>query len=203
MARTTRLLALAAAAAAVTAPLLVAPATVAAPAPARATPASSASGATAVAASDLPVSAVPEVAAARYVPTRKLPKNSGLGRRIVYQRAEPQHVWIVNVLGKVIRDFPVTGRRDWPLAGRYYVFSKSPWSTSTVYHVDWRYMVRFAHGHSADIGFHSIPTRDGVPIQSVGSLGRALGLGGCVRSATPNAAYIYRWAGIGTKVIVL
>ena len=193
MARTTRLLALAAAAAAVTAPLLVAPATVAAPAAARATATTSASGA----------SAVPAVAAAPYVPTRRLPKNSGLGRRIVYQRAEPQHVWIVNVLGKVIRDFPVTGRRDWPLAGRYYVFSKSPWSTSTVYHVDWRYMVRFAHGHSADIGFHSIPTRNGVPIQSVGSLGRALGLGGCVRSADANAAYIYRWAGIGTKVIVL
>jgi hypothetical protein len=197
MARTTRLLVLAAAAAAVTAPLLVAPATAAAPSAVRPA-ATSAIGASAVGASPAPA-----VAAAPYVPTRKLPKNSGLGRRIVYQRAEPQHVWIVNVLGKVIRDFPVTGRRDWPLKGRYSVFSKSPWSTSTVYHVDWRYMVRFAHGHSADIGFHSIPTRDGVPIQSVRSLGRALGLGGCVRSADANAAYIYRWAGIGTKVIVL
>ena len=199
MARTTRLLALTAAVAAMTAPLLVAPATVAAPAPSVAGVATTSAVATAA----VGTGAAPAVAAAPYVPTRRLPKNSGLGRRIVYQRAEPQHVWIVNVLGKVVRDFPVTGRRDWPLAGRYHVFSKSPWSTSTVYHVDWRYMVRFAHGHSADIGFHSIPTRNGVPIQSVGSLGQALGLGGCVRSASANASYIYRWAGIGTKVIVL
>ncbi len=140
---------------------------------------------------------------AAWVPTKKLPRGTGTGARIVYKRSVPQHVWIVDAKGVVIRDFPVTGRRDWPLAGAYRVFSKSTWSYSTHYGVAFQYMVRFAHGHSASIGFHSIPTRNGHPIQSVASLGQALGLGGCVRSAKPNATYLYRWAKIGTRVVVL
>jgi hypothetical protein len=163
-------------------------------------------GAAAVPAAGVPAAAPAAAAASRpavYVPTMKLPRGTGTGARIVYKRSEPQHVWILDVKGHVIRDFPVTGRSDWPRAGRYRVFSKSPWSTSTHYGVDFQYMVRFAHGNSASIGFHSIPTRNGHPIQSVSSLGQALGLGGCVRSAKPNAVFIYRWAKVGTRVVVL
>ncbi|MEZ5115125.1 MAG: L,D-transpeptidase [Candidatus Nanopelagicales bacterium] len=153
----------------------------------------------------VPAAAVPSAAAAA-VPAklhRKLPRDSGEGRRIVYDRSK-QHVWIVKANGTVIREFPVTGRSDWPRSGTYHVFSKSPTSYSPVYNVYWRYMVRFAHGNTASIGFHSIPTTSsGRPIQSVSSLGQPLGLGGCVRSADDNARFIYKWAGIGTKVVVL
>lgn len=134
---------------------------------------------------------------------RMVPADSGKGRRIVYSRPE-QHAWIIDADGLVVRDFPVTGRSDWPRAGKYRVFSKSPWSHSPTYGVSWRYMVRFAHGNAAAIGFHSIPVNgSGRPIQSEASLGQALGLGGCVRSAWTNASFIYRWAGLGTRVVVL
>ena len=134
---------------------------------------------------------------------RPLPDDSGSGRRIVYSRPK-QHVWIVGADGVVIRDFPVTGRSDWPRAGRYRVFSKSPWSHSTTYNVSYRYMVRFAHGRTAPIGFHTIPVgASGRPIQPESTLGQPLGLGGCVRSATPNARFLYHWAYIGTRVVVL
>jgi hypothetical protein len=134
---------------------------------------------------------------------RMVPADSGKGRRIVYSRPD-QHVWILDKDGLVIRDFPVTGRSDWPRAGKYRVFSKSEWSHSPTYGVSYRYMVRFTYGNAAPIGFHSIPvTGSGRPIQTEATLGQALGLGGCVRSAWTNATFIYRWAGLGTRVVVL
>ena len=50
--------------------------------------------------------------------------------------------------------------------------------------VKWRYMVRFAYGPGGGrIGFHEIPTRFGVPLQSESQLGQPLS-GGCVRQRT-------------------
>ena len=137
-----------------------------------------------------------------YVPKIKLPARSGSGLRIVYSRAL-MHVWLVNRANKVLRDFPVTGRPDWPRPGRYRVYSKSLHTSNPHYHLVFDYMTRFAYGRHARIGFHTIPRRNGHFIQPVSTLGQPLGLGGCVRMATVNARLIYRWAKIGTRVVVL
>ena len=135
---------------------------------------------------------------------RAVPKHSGSGRRIVYSESTPQHVWLVDRRGRVVRDFPVSGRKDWPRVGTYRVFSKSPRSWSSTYGVRFRWMVRFAHGHSAAIGFHTIPRYpSGRLMHRAEQLGRPVGRGGCPHSAGPDARFLYRWAGIGTTVVVV
>jgi hypothetical protein len=138
------------------------------------------------------------------VTVRPVPARSGSGRRIVYRERSPQHVWLVDRHGRVVRDFPVSGRKDWPRPGTYRVFSKSPRSWSPTYGVTFRWMVRFAHGRSAAIGFHTIPRyRSGRLMHPVAKLGRPVGRGGCPHSADADARFLYRWASIGTKVVVL
>jgi len=137
-------------------------------------------------------------------PSVALPRASGTGRRIVYSEKVPQHVWLVDARGCVVRDFKASGRKDWPRPGTYHVFSKSPYSSSGVYGVRFRWMVRFAHGRAASIGFHTIPTyADGRYTHPVSQLGLAVGHGGCVHSTDADAAFLYRWAPVGTTVVVL
>jgi lipoprotein-anchoring transpeptidase ErfK/SrfK len=138
------------------------------------------------------------------LPSRPVPANSGTGRRIVYQESVPQHVWVIDGKGRVVRDFPVSGRKDWPRPGTYRVFSKSPRSSSQQYLVTFNWMIRFAHGRSASIGFHDIPRyyRGGL-VHPVSGLGQALGKGGCPHLRADNAKWLYSWAGIGTKVVVV
>jgi lipoprotein-anchoring transpeptidase ErfK/SrfK len=63
--------------------------------------------------------------------------------------------------------------------------------------------VRFAYGPGGGrIGFHEIPNRNGVPLQSAEQLGLPLS-GGCVRQSTSDALWVWNWAYIGTKVVVL
>jgi peptidoglycan hydrolase-like protein with peptidoglycan-binding domain len=132
-----------------------------------------------------------------------LPANSGTGRRVVYSRAM-QRVWAVDGDGRVVKTHLVSGRLHEPYAGTYSVFSRS----EHTYNVDdpdvkWHWMVRFAHGpEGGNIGFHEIPTRFGVPLQSESQLGQPLS-GGCVRQSTADALWMWNWAGIGTKVVVL
>ena len=134
-----------------------------------------------------------------------VPAHSGQGRRIVYKQTEPQHVWLVRKSGKVARDFPVSGRTDWPNPGHYAVFSKSPRSWNSTFGVKFRYMVRFTMGNSAAIGFHTIPRslRTGERVHSPDDLGRALGRGGCPHVKVSNAEFLYAWAHMGTPVIVI
>lgn len=147
---------------------------------------------------------VPVQRAALRAHHRALPPGSGSGRRIVYTEQVPQHIWLVNADGRVERDFAASGRRDWPRAGVYHVFSKSAWGSNPGYGVTFRWMVRFTIGHTAAIGFHSIPRyRDGRPMQTLAQLGQAVGRGGCAHSADPDARYLFDWARIGTKVVVL
>ena len=64
-------------------------------------------------------------------------------------------------------------------------------------------MVRFAHGgEGGNIGFHEIPFQYGRPVQSISQLGQPLS-GGCVRQSTPDAIWMWGWAQLGTKVVVL
>jgi lipoprotein-anchoring transpeptidase ErfK/SrfK len=141
-------------------------------------------------------------------PEHLLPGNSGTGRRVVYRKSWPMRVWLVEANGTVSKSHLVSGRADWnqPTPGTYSVFSRSGYTCNINNpHICWRYMVRFTKGPSGDnIGFHEIPTnlRTGYRLQSESQLGLALS-GGCVRQATPDAIFMWNWAPIGTKVVVL
>ena len=53
-----------------------------------------------------------------------------------------------------------------------------------------------------NIGFHEIPIRNNKPMQTVDELGAFNG-SGCLRSSTQDALFIYQWATLGTKVVVV
>jgi lipoprotein-anchoring transpeptidase ErfK/SrfK len=134
-----------------------------------------------------------------------LPANSGSGRRAVYSKSR-QRVWVVDEAGNVIKTHLVSGRQTPldPAPGTYAVFSRSRYTHSINNPtIQWGYMVRFAHGaQGGNIGFHEIPTQYGRPVQSVSQLGQPLS-GGCVRQSTPDAIWMWNWAYIGTRVVVL
>jgi lipoprotein-anchoring transpeptidase ErfK/SrfK len=124
-------------------------------------------------------------------------------RHIVYDRGE-QWVWLVDDNGSVVDNYPVSGHPESPQPGRYAVTSKSEDAISYNWLVTMHHMVRFTTDDDDDwIGFHSIPRgwRD-VPIQTEAELGDPLSLG-CVRQRDDKAERLYRWAPIGTPVVVL
>ncbi|MFN8159185.1 MAG: L,D-transpeptidase [Candidatus Nanopelagicales bacterium] len=137
-------------------------------------------------------------------PTRPLPAHSGTGRRIVYAE-RTAHLWIVGADGTVLRDYKVTGRADRPRPGTYKVFSKSRTTSNPKEKLTFDLMVRFTHGVTgAPIGFHTIPkTYSGHPIQSEKDLGKAIGMGGCVRQSRVDAEWLYAWSRVGDTVVVL
>jgi lipoprotein-anchoring transpeptidase ErfK/SrfK len=131
-----------------------------------------------------------------------VPDDSGEGRRVVYS-LEDQMVWLVTEDGSVVANYLVSGRKGWPNPGTYQVFSKSPITraylspTTTM-----RWMVRFARTANTNIGFHDIPlSGNGTPYQTLDELGTALS-GGCVRQSSEDAIRMYRFADIGTTVVV-
>jgi len=132
-----------------------------------------------------------------------VPANSGSGRRVVYSKSR-MRVWIIEADGRVSHTYLVSGRLNQPNPGTYSVFSRSSYtcsikSSSTCM----RWMVRFTKGPGGDnIGFHEIPRKNGVPLQSNAQLGQALSAG-CVRQSTADAQFMWAWAGIGTKVVVI
>lgn len=133
----------------------------------------------------------------------ELPGKSGIGRRIVYANKR-QRVWVINSSNEVIRTFLVSGRRGVPTPGSYRVFSQSLSSFSPeLAGVTLRFMTRFAIGpHGGNVGFHELPLRYGKPMQTVNQLGTFRG-GGCLRSTTADARFIFRWAKVGTPVVVV
>jgi hypothetical protein len=140
------------------------------------------------------------------LPATALPGNSGSGRRVVYSKPR-QRVWTVEADGTVSKTHLVSGRLTYnqPTPGTYSVFSRSMYTCNIKNPaICWRFMVRFAKGgdDGDNIGFHEIPKKNGVPVQSVSQLGTPLS-GGCVRQATSDAIYMWDWAPIGTKVVVL
>ena len=64
------------------------------------------------------------------------------------------------------------------------------------------YFVRFTRGANAAIGFHSIPTKDGRPLQTAAELGTPQSHG-CIRQALPDAVRLWTFAPVGTKVVVI
>lgn len=141
------------------------------------------------------------------LPTFGLPGNSGSGRRVVYSKSQ-QQLWVIDSNGVVIKNHLVSGKQvscD-PTPGHYQVFSRSRYTFAIQNpSIIWGYMVRFAHGcRGGNIGFHEIPTNKntGYKVQSVSQLGTPLS-GGCVRQSVPDAIWMWNWAYVGTKVVVL
>ncbi len=131
-----------------------------------------------------------------------LPPDSGEGMRIVYA-ITAQRVWLVGSDSVVARTYRVSGRLDRPLPGEYEVYSRSRNTTSYTGDESMEYMVRFAHGTRAAIGFHDIPVdAAGVEVQTQEQLGQPLSAG-CVRQWLDDAIALWDFAPVGTKVVVV
>ncbi|MDQ4085063.1 MAG: L,D-transpeptidase family protein [Actinomycetota bacterium] len=136
-------------------------------------------------------------------PGTALPSSSGDGRRVVFDMSA-QRVWLVGPAGNVQRTYLVSGSRTSNLgAGRYEVYSRSRHAVSYTYEETMQYMVRFAYGEHAAIGFHDIPRdQQGDPVQTRAQLGQRLSAG-CIRQARPDARALWRFADVGTEVVVV
>jgi lipoprotein-anchoring transpeptidase ErfK/SrfK len=86
--------------------------------------------------------------------------------------------------------------------GTYAVYSRSRWAVGIEDSGVMQYFVRFAHGANAAIGFHSIPTKNGTPLQSVAQLGTPQSHG-CIRQRLSDAERMWEFAGVGTPVVVV
>jgi lipoprotein-anchoring transpeptidase ErfK/SrfK len=141
-----------------------------------------------------PVPALPEDDA--------LPARSGTGRRVVFDMSA-QRVWLVAPGGRVRRSYLVSGSLTNNLRpGSYEVFSTSRHAVGIDDSGTMGYMVRFAHGRRAAIGFHDIPVKDGEPVQTKGELGTPQSHG-CVRQWRPDARALWDFAPVGTPVVVI
>jgi lipoprotein-anchoring transpeptidase ErfK/SrfK len=145
----------------------------------------------------------PAARAAGAVPP--VPAASGSGRRIVFDMSS-QRVWLVDRRSGrdvVVRTYPVSGSlTDNLSAGTYSVYSRSANAWGIDDSGSMRYMVRFAHGDNAAIGFHDIPVLHGRPVQTRAQLGVPRSHG-CIRQWRPDAQALWRFAPVGTRVVVV
>jgi hypothetical protein len=145
-----------------------------------------------------------EQATGRRIPAT-LPANSGTGRRIVFAMSA-QRVWLVDSAGDgddVRRTYLVSGSvTDNLEPGTYSVYSKSEQAWGIDDSGTMKYMVRFAHGPRAAIGFHDIPVFDGATLQTRDQLGTPQSHG-CIRQWRPDAKALWDFAPVGTKVVVV
>jgi hypothetical protein len=132
-----------------------------------------------------------------------LPANSGSGRRIVFAMAD-QRVWLVgDEDDDVERTYLVSGSLTDNLhPGTYSVYSKSEEAVGIDDSGTMKYMVRFAHGPNAAIGFHDIPVLDGAKVQTVDQLGTPQSHG-CIRQLRADAKALWDFAPVGTTVVVV
>jgi hypothetical protein len=131
-----------------------------------------------------------------------LPANSGSGRRIVFAMGA-QRVWLVSGADHVRRTYLVSGSlTDNLQPGTYSVYSKSENAVGVDDSGTMRYMVRFAHGPNAAIGFHDIPVLDGALVQTRAELGSPRSHG-CIRQWRPDAKALWDFAPVGTEVDVV
>jgi len=134
----------------------------------------------------------------------EVPADSGRGRRVVFDMGD-QRVWLVGRrAGKemTLRTYLVSGSVTDNLdPGTYSVYSRSLRAWGVDNSGSMRYMVRFAHGTRAAIGFHDIPVLDGEPVQTRDELGSPQSHG-CIRQWRPDARALWRFAPRGTKVVV-
>lgn len=133
---------------------------------------------------------------------RAVPDDSGEGRRVVFDQSA-QRVWLIGDRGHVQRTYLVSGSAEDNLdPGTYEVYSRSTRAWGIDDGGTMKYMVRFAFGDRAAIGFHDIPVKDGEPVQTKAELGTALS-GGCIRQWRPDAKALWEFAPRGTPVVVV
>jgi L,D-transpeptidase catalytic domain len=135
----------------------------------------------------------------------RLPADTGTGRRVVFDISD-QRVWLVapdpDAHDEVLRTYLVSGSLTDNLApGSYHVYSRSRWAVGIDDSGVMEYFVRFTPGANAAIGFHSIPVKDGRPLQTRAQLGTPMSHG-CIRQALPDAKVLWDFAPVGTKVVV-
>jgi lipoprotein-anchoring transpeptidase ErfK/SrfK len=135
-----------------------------------------------------------------------VPVDSGRGRRVVFDMSD-QRVWLVDSSDQdadvVRRTYLVSGSvTDNVEPGTYAVYSKSRHAVGVDDSGTMQYMVRFAHGPHAAIGFHDIPVKDSVKVQSRTDLGTPQSHG-CIRQWRPDAKALWRFASMGTTVVVV
>ncbi|MGH3510155.1 MAG: L,D-transpeptidase [Nocardioidaceae bacterium] len=134
-----------------------------------------------------------------------VPADSGTGRRIVFDLTA-QRVWLVGQSrqgkDRADRTYLVSGSlTDNLKPGTYSVFSRSLHAIGIDNSGTMMYMVRFAHGAHAAIGFHDIPIKNGKLVQRRAALGTPRSHG-CIRQARPDAIALWQFAPLGTKVVV-
>lgn len=131
-----------------------------------------------------------------------LPEGSGTGRRVVFDMGA-QRVWLVEAGDRVRRTYLVSGSlTDNLRPGTYEVYSTSRHAVGIDDSGTMQYMVRFAHGERAAIGFHDIPVDDGALVQTRADLGTPRSHG-CIRQWRPDAQALWRFAPVGTTVVVV
>jgi len=148
-------------------------------------------------------STAPAGASADLTADTALPASSGTGLRIVFSQGR-QRVWLVDASDDVERTYLVSGSMTDNLQpGTYEVYSRSRWAVGVDDSGVMQYFVRFTQGPTgAAIGFHTIPTHNGVPLQSVAQLGTPQSHG-CIRQRTPDAIALWNHAPVGTEVVVV
>nr|WP_281386042.1 L,D-transpeptidase [Nocardioides luti] len=144
-----------------------------------------------------------DAAESRVSPARdvSLPAHSGTGKRVVFSQSR-QRVWLVTGGHRVARTYLVSGSvYDNLDPGTFEVYSRS----EQAYGIDdsgtMKYFVRFTQGDSAAIGFHDIPIDDGHLVQTVAQLGTPQSHG-CIRQERPDAIALWKFAPLGTTVVV-
>ena len=138
------------------------------------------------------------------VSSTAVPVDSGSGRRIVFSQSL-QRVWLLGARpDDVQQTYLVSGSVTHNLQpGSYSVYSKSRWAVGVDDSGVMQYFVRFTQGPTgAAIGFHSIPTKNGVPQQTRAQLGTPQSHG-CIRQYLPDAIALWNFAPVGTKVVVV
>ena len=116
-----------------------------------------------------------------------------------------QRVWLVNADNSVARTYLVSGSKYDNLApDSYTVSSRSRYATAYNNGSETlNFMVRFAQGRTAPIGFHAIPVRsDGSLVEPRSGLGSPAS-DGCIRQWITDAHALWDFAPVGTRVVVL
>lgn len=130
------------------------------------------------------------------------PASSGKGKRVVFDISD-QRVWLIADGQRVRRTYLVSGSLTDNLGpGSYEVYSKSRHAVGINDSGTMGYMVRFTQGENAAIGFHDIPVREGELVQTRRQLGSPQSHG-CIRQFRPDAKALWRFAPVGTSVVVL
>jgi hypothetical protein len=130
-----------------------------------------------------------------------LPSDSGTGKRVVFDISD-QRVWLVDKGDEVRRTYLVSGSLTDNLdPGTYAVYSRSRHAVGINDSGVMEYFIRFTRGANAAIGFHSIPTKNGRPLQTEKQLGTPQSHG-CIRQATRDAKRLWAFAPVSTKVVV-